>query len=84
VVQAWEQAQAWAKANQAIQASQLTDANPWLRMTQWADYLQGIQARDLLASVAALEEDPMDATKQGVQVIWDTIEQVAQKSQQMV
>ncbi|KAH1429787.1 hypothetical protein KXX32_004325, partial [Aspergillus fumigatus] len=33
VVQAWEQAQAQAKADQAIQASQLTDANPWLRMT---------------------------------------------------
>lgn len=38
VVQAWEQAQ----ADQAIQASQLTNANPWLRITQWADYLQGI------------------------------------------
>jgi hypothetical protein len=58
VVQAWEQAQARAKADQAIQASQLTDANPWLQMTQWADYLQGIQAHDLLASVAAPEEDP--------------------------
>ncbi|KAH2532109.1 hypothetical protein KXW97_009288, partial [Aspergillus fumigatus] len=34
VVQAWEQAQARARANQAIQASQLTDANPWLRMTR--------------------------------------------------
>jgi hypothetical protein len=84
VVQAWEQAQARAKADQAIQASQLTDANPWLRMTRWADYLQGIQARDLLASVAAPEEDPMDATEQGVQVIWDTMEQVARKSQQTV
>jgi hypothetical protein len=30
VVQAWEQARAWAKADQAIKASQLTDANPWL------------------------------------------------------
>ncbi|KAG2000804.1 hypothetical protein GB937_010816, partial [Aspergillus fischeri] len=72
VIQAWEQVQAQAKADQAIQASQLTDANPWLRMTQWADYLQGIQACDLLASMAAPEEDPMDATEQGVQVIWDT------------
>jgi hypothetical protein len=69
VVQAWEQARAQAKADQAIKASQLTDANPWLRMTQWADYLQGTQAHDLLASVAAPEEDPMDATEQGVQVI---------------
>jgi transposase len=53
-------------------------------MTQWASYLQGTQAHDLLASVAAPEEDPMDATEQGVQVIWDTMEQVACKSQQMV
>jgi hypothetical protein len=30
--------------------------------------------------MAAPEEDPMDATKQGVQVIWDTMEQVAYKS----
>ncbi|KAF7184796.1 hypothetical protein CNMCM7691_006404 [Aspergillus felis] len=58
VVQAWEQAQARAKADQAIQASQLTNANPWLRITRWADYLQGIQAHDLLACVAAPEEDP--------------------------
>jgi hypothetical protein len=53
-------------------------------MTQWANYLQGIQARDLLTSMAALEEHPMDATEQGVQVIWDTMEQVACKSQWMV
>ncbi|PKX88847.1 uncharacterized protein P174DRAFT_455125 [Aspergillus novofumigatus IBT 16806] len=84
VVQAWEQAQARAKADQAIQASQLTDANPWLRMTQWADYLQGTQAHDLLACVAAPEEDPQDATEQRVQVIWATMEQVACKSQQTV
>ncbi|EAW15378.1 uncharacterized protein NFIA_047030 [Aspergillus fischeri NRRL 181] len=84
VVQAWEQAQARAKADQAIQASQLTDANPWLRMTRWADYLQGIQAHDLLACVAAPEEDPQDATEQCVQVVWATMEQVACKSQQTV
>ncbi|KAH1473318.1 hypothetical protein KXX06_006168, partial [Aspergillus fumigatus] len=37
----------------------------------------GIQTHDLLACVAALEEDPIDATKQAVQAIWDTMEQVA-------
>ncbi|KAF7184233.1 hypothetical protein CNMCM7691_004919 [Aspergillus felis] len=84
VIQAWEQAQAQAKADQAIQASQITDANPWLRMTRWAEYLQGIQAHDLLACVAAPEEDPMDAMEQRVQVIWHTMEQVARKSQQTV
>lgn len=49
-------------------------------MIRWADYLQGIQTHDLLACVAALEEDPIDATKQAVQAIWDTMEQVACKS----
>ncbi|KAF7184768.1 hypothetical protein CNMCM7691_006326 [Aspergillus felis] len=83
-MQVWEQAQARAKADQAIIASQLTDANPWLQMTQWADYLQGIQAHDLLACVAAPEEDPMDATEQRVQVIWHIMEQVTHKSQQTV
>ncbi|RHZ49046.1 uncharacterized protein CDV56_103939 [Aspergillus thermomutatus] len=82
VMSAWEQAQA--KADEVIQAGEITDANPWLRMTGWADYLQGIQANDLLACVAAPEEDTMDATEQGVQVIWDTMEQVARKSQQTV
>jgi hypothetical protein len=53
-------------------------------MTQWAEYLQGIQAHDLLACVASLEEDPQDATEQRVQVIWDTMEQVAHKSQRTV
>ncbi|KAF4155539.1 hypothetical protein CNMCM6936_007204 [Aspergillus lentulus] len=53
-------------------------------MTQWANYLQGIQAHDLLACMAAPEEDAMDATEQQVQVIWATIEQVARKSQQTV
>lgn len=53
-------------------------------MIRWADYLQGIQTHDLLACVVALEEDPMDATEQVVQAIWDIMEQVACKSQQMV
>ncbi|GIC93753.1 uncharacterized protein Aud_010241 [Aspergillus udagawae] len=34
--------------------------------------------------MAAPEEDAMGATEQGVQVIWDTMEQVARKSQQTV
>ncbi|KAH1412887.1 hypothetical protein KXX64_008680, partial [Aspergillus fumigatus] len=38
---------------------------------------EGIQTHDLLACVVALEEDPMDATEQVVQAIWDIMEQVA-------
>jgi hypothetical protein len=69
VVQAWEQAQAEAKAQQTVQASKLTDANPWLRMTGWADYLQGISEKNLHDCVDTPDEDPPDATKQRVQVI---------------
>ncbi|KAH2164685.1 hypothetical protein KXV74_006938, partial [Aspergillus fumigatus] len=36
----------------------------------------GIQTHNLLACVAALEEDPMNATKQAVQAIWDTMEEI--------
>ncbi|KAF7174625.1 hypothetical protein CNMCM5623_008639 [Aspergillus felis] len=81
VMQAWEQAQARAKADQAIVASQLTDANPWLQMTQWAEYLQGIQAHDLLACVAAPEEDPIDATEQRVQQYGQAIQVEAIQSE---
>ncbi|KAJ8200112.1 hypothetical protein LV164_008821 [Aspergillus fumigatus] len=84
VIQAWEQAQAQAKAQQTVQASELTDANPWLRMTGWADYLQGISEKNLRDCVEAPDEDPQDATKQRVQVIWATMEQVARKSQRTV
>ncbi|KAF7174628.1 hypothetical protein CNMCM6106_000089 [Aspergillus hiratsukae] len=84
VLQAWEQAQAQAKAAQTIQASEITDANPWLRMTGWADYLQGISEKNLLECVETPEEDPQDTTEQRVQVIWATIEQIARKSQRTV
>jgi hypothetical protein len=69
VIQAWEQAQAQAKAQQTVQASKLTNANPWLRMTGWADYLQGISEKNLRDCVEAPDEDPPNATKQRVQVI---------------
>ncbi|KAH1619029.1 hypothetical protein KXV25_008081, partial [Aspergillus fumigatus] len=84
VIQAWEQAQAQAKAQQTVQASKLTNANPWLRMTGWADYLQGISEKNLRDCVEAPDEDPQDATKQRVQVIWATMERVARKSQRTV
>lgn len=84
VLQAWEQAQAQAQAQQTIQASELTDANPWLRMTGWADYLQGISEKDLLDCVDTPEDEPVDANEQRVQVIWATMEQVTRKSQRTV
>jgi hypothetical protein len=53
-------------------------------MMGWADYLQGISKRNLRDCVEAPNEDPQDATKQRMQVIWATMEQVARKSQQTV
>jgi hypothetical protein len=53
-------------------------------MTGWADYLQGISERNLRDCVEAPDKDPQDATKQHMQVIWATMEQVACKSQQIV
>ncbi|KAL3415573.1 hypothetical protein V8F44DRAFT_632575 [Aspergillus fumigatus] len=51
---------------QAVVDEVLTNANPWLHITRWANYLQGIQAHNLLACIAALEEDPIDTTEQGL------------------
>jgi hypothetical protein len=79
---AWEQAQA--KADKVIQASEITDANLWLRMTRWPDYLKGIEGKDMRDCVAAPKEDTMDAAEQWVLVIWDTMEQVARKAQRTV
>ncbi|RHZ43206.1 uncharacterized protein CDV56_100941 [Aspergillus thermomutatus] len=84
MLQAWDQAQAQTNAHRTAQASELTDANPWLWMTGWPDYLTGITEKDMRDCVAAPEEDVMDATEQRVQLIWNTMEQVAQKSQQIV
>lgn len=52
VLQAWEAAER-AQANAPIQADSITDANPWLRFTQWAVYLREIPPDDLLQSVTA-------------------------------
>ncbi|KAH2219344.1 hypothetical protein KXV37_002714 [Aspergillus fumigatus] len=53
-------------------------------MTGWAKYLQGISEKNLCDCVEAPDKDPQDATKQRVQVIWATMEQVARKSQRTV
>ncbi|KAA8651124.1 uncharacterized protein ATNIH1004_000002 [Aspergillus tanneri] len=41
---AWKEAQS---TPSTIQASDITDANPWLRMTRWSEYLEGIAPKDL-------------------------------------
>ena len=73
-----------AAANQVIQAGELQDANPWLRRTRWARYLAGVHPQDLLDVVATPGTDEMDETSQATRVIWDTMEQLARRSQRTV
>lgn len=43
--------------------SEITDANPWLRMTGWPDYLKGTPEKERRDCVAAPEEDTMDVNE---------------------
>jgi hypothetical protein len=85
---AWERARAQHEQQATIQADEATDANPWLRMTGWARYLDGVHPRDLqqlveapMEDAEAPEEDPKDRTEQAVRVIWDAMDQLARRSQ---
>ncbi|KAL2816573.1 hypothetical protein BDW59DRAFT_166298 [Aspergillus cavernicola] len=84
MIATWEQAQAARGQEAVIEADQATDVNPWLRTTGWARYLQEVHQQDLPQLVEAPTEDPQSATEQAVRVIWDTMEQVARRSQQTV
>jgi hypothetical protein len=46
-----------------IEASERDDANPWLRRTQWAIYLRGINPQHLIDCVHAPDADSSDLTK---------------------
>ncbi|KAL5366530.1 hypothetical protein BJX96DRAFT_180811, partial [Aspergillus floccosus] len=104
VLQAWEAAER-AQANQPIQPDAITDANPWLRFTQWAVYLRDIPPDDLLQSGRhrdgeASDEEvirsrcrrrrpppsaaPTDPIKTAIQALWETVDQLARKSQRTV
>ncbi|KAL3439686.1 hypothetical protein BJX65DRAFT_315581, partial [Aspergillus insuetus] len=88
MVTAWEQARARHEQQATIQADEATDANPWLRMTGWARYLDGVHPQDLQQLVEApAEEDPQDGedrVEQAVRVIWDAMDQLARRSQRTV
>jgi hypothetical protein len=88
---AWERARAQHEQQATIQVDEATNANPWLRMTGWARYLDGVHPRDLQQLVEAPmedaevpEEDPKDRTEQAVRVIWDAMDQLARRSQHTV
>ncbi|KAH2165416.1 hypothetical protein KXV74_005446 [Aspergillus fumigatus] len=83
VVQAWEQAEA-ARRQAPVEPTQLHDANPWLRMTRWTEYLQDILPADLLCSVEAPDPDMADPVEQGVLILYYTVDQLARKSQRTV
>jgi hypothetical protein len=90
MVIAWEQARAQAAEQATIQADEAADANPWLRMTGWARYLDGVHPQDLRQLVEApmeveeVEDAKADPIEQGVRVIWDAMDQLARRSQQTV
>jgi superfamily II DNA or RNA helicase len=60
------------------------DANPWLRMTRWARYLAGVHLQDLLDVVTPPDPDAIDAVSQATRRVWDTMAQLARRSQQTV
>ena len=71
------------RASQVVQAGDLHDANPWLRMTRWARYLAKDQVhyQDLLDVVATPDPNAKDPIGRATRVIWDTMEQLARRSQ---
>ncbi|KAF9882558.1 hypothetical protein FE257_007183, partial [Aspergillus nanangensis] len=83
VLAAWEQAQAQ-QVHQPIEPDEIHDANPWLRLTGWPKLLQGIPGPDLLRSVVTPEPDSMDPVEQSVQILWETVDQLARRSQRTV
>jgi hypothetical protein len=69
-------------AHTTIQAGEIDDANPWLRRTQWMEYLQGLVPGKLLDSVAAAAEDA-EGTEAMVHTIWVAMGEVARISQEI-
>jgi hypothetical protein len=66
---------------QVIDAGERDDANPWLRRTQWAVYLRGIDPQHLIDCVQAPDADSSDPTEMAASAIWDAMAAVARISQ---
>ena len=86
----WQEQQEKQRRERVVQAGEINDANPWLRLTRWAEYLQGVDPADLISissvghidkSLTAVER--VD-TEPVVQVLQATMAQLVQKSQQTV
>ena len=66
---------------QLIEAGERDDANPWLRRTQWAVYLRGINPQHLIDCVQAPDADSSDPTEMAASAIWDAMAAMARISQ---
>jgi hypothetical protein len=66
-----------------IEAGQRDEANPWLRRTQWAVYLAGLNPDDLVQCVQ--QPDPEDQSEEALTTaaIWDSMAAVARISQKV-
>jgi hypothetical protein len=62
---------------QLIEAGERDNANPWLRRTQWAVYLRGIDPQHLIDCVQAPDADSSDPTEIAASAIWDAMAAVA-------
>ena len=90
--------EAIAAVQQAVEAAQthaqsssgedIHDANPWLRVTRWTQYLQNFTTPEDFSRLRELIETPLvdrdDPVEQGVRQIWEAIEGVVRKSQRTV
>ncbi|KAE8383989.1 hypothetical protein BDV23DRAFT_189672 [Aspergillus alliaceus] len=69
----------------ATGTGEIRDANPWLRVTGWTQYLQEFTTpsdfKMLRAMVATLLPDTDDPVEQGVRRMWAAMEGVVRKSQ---
>ncbi|KAE8155519.1 hypothetical protein BDV40DRAFT_306924, partial [Aspergillus tamarii] len=82
-VEAAQQAHAQSSSGEDIH-----DANPWLRVTRWTQYLQDFTTPEDFSRLRELVETPLadsdDPVEQGVRRIWEAMEGVVWKSQRTV
>ena len=68
-----------------IEAGEKDEVNPWLRRTQWPQYLQGLNRDNLLSSIQppSLQDEPsnQDPMEQPLQHIWEAMEGLIHTSQ---
>ena len=66
-----------------IEAGERDEANPWLRRTQWAVYLAGLDPQELVDCVQRPDEADTSDDNQAAAAIWDSMEAVARMSQKV-